>query len=363
MEFKDCDYSRRLFTIAIDIGGSLAKVVYSPLDSGTIYFDTVETVRIELLLELLDGVITRYNRGDHGTTQIVATGGGAFKFNDLIVERFPGVHSFTKFEEMQGLAKGLDFFIHQVRDEVFTYTDLEGEKIVETVASSPTAQPTIYPYMLVNIGSGVSMLKVDAPNVFTRVGGSSLGGGTLWGLLSLITGAQSYDEMLSWAQAGDNTHVDMLVGDIYGTDYNKIGLKSTHIASSFGKVFQDRNHHNMANGQCMTHNGTENGADSHLTCTDCIKHRNKSFKNEDICKSLLYAVSNNIGQIAYLQAKIHNVQNIYFGGSYIRGHLTTMNTLSYAINFWTESSKQAFFLKHEGFLGAMGAFLDALEEH
>lgn len=377
MEFRDCDYSRRLFTIAIDIGGSLAKVVFSPLDSGLIYFDTVETARIELLLALLDEVISKYNGGDHGTTQIVATGGGAFKFNDLIVERFPGVHNFSKFEEMEGLAKGLDFFIHQVRDEVFTYTDLEGEKIVETVASSPTAQPTIYPYMLVNIGSGVSMLKVDAPNVFTRVGGSSLGGGTLWGLLSLITGAQSYDEMLNWAQAGDNTHVDMLVGDIYGTDYNKIGLKSTHIASSFGKVFQDRNHHNLNNGKCMTHsqkstNGSsadqesDAGADAEneqLTCTNCIKQRNKSFKNEDICKSLLYAVSNNIGQIAYLQAKIHNVQNIYFGGSYIRGHLTTMNTLSYAINFWTESSKQAFFLKHEGFLGAMGAFLDALELH
>jgi pantothenate kinase len=30
----------------------------------------------------------------------------------------------------------------------------------------------------------------------------------------------------------------MLVGDIYGTDYNKIGLKATTIASSMGKVFR-----------------------------------------------------------------------------------------------------------------------------
>lgn len=44
--------------------------------------------------------------------------------------------------------------------------------------------------------------------------------------------------MLKLADGGDNTAVDMLVGDIYGTDYGRIGLKSTTIASTFGKVFK-----------------------------------------------------------------------------------------------------------------------------
>ena len=34
-----------------------------------------------------------------------------------------------------------------------------------------------------------------------------------------------------------------------------------------------------------------------------------------------------------------------------------MNTLSYAIKYWSSGSKQAYFLRHEGFLGAVGAFL------
>ena len=59
----------------------------------------------------------------------------------------------------------------------------------------------------------------------------------------------------------------MLVRDIYGQDYSKLGLKSTMIASTFGKVFKK---------------GKET----------------KKFSSEDISKSLLYAVSNNIGQIA-----------------------------------------------------------------
>lgn len=73
--------------------------------------------------------------------------------------------------------------------------------------------------------------------------------------------------MLALSEKGDNANVDMLVGDIYGQDYNRLGLKSTVIASSFGKVFKK---------------GREKG----------------KFSPEDISRSLLYAVSNNIGQIA-----------------------------------------------------------------
>jgi len=66
---------------------------------------------------------------------------------------------------------------------------------------------------LVNIGSGVSILMVTGPDEFKRVGGSSvggfpwgrcdglrpanpwlqLGGGTLWGLLSKMTHAKTFD--------------------------------------------------------------------------------------------------------------------------------------------------------------------------
>lgn len=73
--------------------------------------------------------------------------------------------------------------------------------------------------------------------------------------------------MLRFSERGDNATVDMLVGDIYGQDYGRLGLKSTTIASTFGKVFKK---------------GGEK----------------RQLSPEDISKSLLYAVSNNIGQIA-----------------------------------------------------------------
>lgn len=142
----------------------------------------------------------------------------------------------------------------------------------------------IYPYLLVNIGSGVSMVKVSGPKQYERVGGTSLGGGTLWGLLSLLTGARTFDDMLALAEKGDNGNVDMLVGDIYGTDYGKIGLKSNLIASSFGKVF---NMKRRAETDAEDGGGLVNGDRAHV---GRAKGDEQSFAPEDIARSLLYAV-------------------------------------------------------------------------
>ena len=215
------------------------------------------------------------------------------------------------------------------------------------------ARADIYPYLLVNIGSGVSMVKVSGPSDFVRVGGTHLGGGTFWGILSLLTGARTFDDMLRMAERGDNSGVDLLVGDIYGTDYNKIGLKSTAIASTFGKVFRMKR---MAERSAEDGEGLYNG-DPLGPEPEEDEHTVGGFKIEDMARSLLYAISNNIGQIAYLQSEKHGLKHIYFGGSFIQGHAQTMNTLSYAIKFWSKGEKQAYFLRHEGYLGAVGAFL------
>lgn len=207
------------------------------------------------------------------------------------------------------------------------------------------------------------MLKVTGPRAFQRVGGTSLGGGTLWGLLSLLTGARTFDEMLGMAERGDNSKVDMLVGDIYGTDYGKIGLKSSTIASSFGKVFKMKREAEreaedsggLTNGDSYSHHYPPPPLSS--SQPPQTNGHTPPFSAPDISRSLLYAISNNIGQIAYLQSEKHSLSTIYFGGSFIRGHRQTMNTLSYAIKFWSNGSKRALFLRHEGYLGSVGAFL------
>ncbi|KAK9480018.1 type II pantothenate kinase [Lipomyces japonicus] len=414
--------------IAVDIGGSLAKLVYfsrAEGDSvgGRLNFTMFETENIEDLIAFMAQLISikrlSISNGkpdDHDDDDdddddndlshkkkiyIMATGGGAYKFYDRMRKELD-VEIWQE-DEMKCLIVGLDFFITEIPNEVFMYSEQNPMSFVE-------ARSHIYPYLLVNIGSGVSMIMVSGPQRFKRIGGSSLGGGTLWGLLSLLTGAKSFDEMLEMASRGDNANVDMLVGDIYGSDYGRIGLKSTTIASSFGKVFKKRlqssdgieisndagnsieisdqfklslhdndddnknknknknnnDHKNIDNNNNDNDNDDDYDNDDDDDDDDDDKDRNTNhdnvdrparFKAEDISRSLLYAISNNIGQIAYLQAQRYDLQHIYFGGSFIRGHPQTMNTLSYAIKFWSNGDKQAYFLRHEGYLGAVGAFL------
>ncbi|KAL2009011.1 hypothetical protein VTN00DRAFT_7205 [Thermoascus crustaceus] len=332
--------------VAVDIGGSLAKLVYftRELDSadngGRLNFINFETHRIDLCIEFIKQLKEDHEKLNGISPDelcVVATGGGAYKYYDALKEAL-NVNVLRE-DEMECLIIGLDFFITEIPNEVFTYSDAQPMQFAE-------ARADVYPYLLVNIGSGVSMIKVSGPRQFERVGGTHLGGGTFWGLMSLLTGARTFDEMLAMADRGDNSGVDMLVGDIYGMDYNKIGLKSTAIASTFGKVFKMKRaaEQDAEDGEGLSRHNTDSEG-------------RVKFRHEDMSRSLLYAISNNIGQIAYLQSEKHQLKHIYFGGSFIRGHRQTMNTLSYAIRFWSKGEKQAYFLRHEGYLGAVGAFL------
>ena len=75
--------------------------------------------------------------------------------------------------------------------------------------SARAADSDLYPYLLVNIGSGVSLLKMEGDGQYESVSGSSLGGGTFWGLCRLLTRCKSFDEMLELSMRGDNSKVHL----------------------------------------------------------------------------------------------------------------------------------------------------------
>ncbi|KAG5230158.1 pantothenate kinase [Salix suchowensis] len=349
--------------LALDIGGSLIKLVYFsrhqdrltndkrkktakerfgisngnrrsyPILGGRLHFVKFETSKINECLDFIsskqlhcggmDSHCWHSETSPNGNALIKATGGGAYKFADLFKERL-GV-SLDKEDEMDCLVAGANFLLKAIRHEAFTH--MEGQKEFVQID-----QNDLFPYLLVNIGSGVSMIKVDGDGKFERVSGTNVGGGTYWGLGRLLTKCKSFDELLELSQRGDNRTIDMLVGDIYGgMDYNKIGLSATTIASSFGKAISE-------------------------------KKELADYRPEDISLSLLRMISYNIGQISYLNALRFGLKRIFFGGFFIRGHAYTMDTISFAVHFWSKGEAQAMFLRHEGFLGALGAFM-SYEKH
>jgi type II pantothenate kinase len=88
-----------------------------------------------------------------------------------------------------------------------------------------------YPYIVVNIGSGVSILLVKSEKKYKRISGTSIGGGTFLGLCCLLTGCSTYEEAIELATRGDSHKVDKLVRDIYGGDYSRFGLPGNIVAS------------------------------------------------------------------------------------------------------------------------------------
>lgn len=79
-------------------------------------------------------------------------------------------------------------------------------------------------------------------------------------------------------------------------------------------------------------------------------------------RSLLFTIANDIGQIACLYAMQHQLRRIYFGGYFLRNHPLSMHAVSYSIKYWSRGAVEAMFLRHEGYLGAIGAFLKGTEE-
>uniref|UniRef100_A0A8C1FAK6 4'-phosphopantetheine phosphatase n=2 Tax=Cyprinus carpio TaxID=7962 RepID=A0A8C1FAK6_CYPCA len=344
--FRNLENAKRF---AIDIGGSLTKLAYystvqhkvakvrsfdhstkvSETDGDPLYeisvqeeitarlhFIKFENAYIETCLDFIKDHLVNTE-----TKVIKATGGGAHKFKDLIEKKLK--LKVDKEDEMTCLIKGCNFVLKNIPHEAFVYA-----KHADSEFRFQHTHPDIFPYLLINIGSGVSIVKVEAEDKFERIGGSSIGGGTFWGLGALLTKTKRFDELLQLASKGQHTNVDMLVKDIYGGAYGSLGLTGDLIASSFGKS----------------------------ATTD------KEFSKEDMAKSLLHMISNDIGQLACLYAKLHNLTRVYFGGFFIRGHPVTMHTITYSINFFTKGEVQALFLRHEGYLGAIGAFLKGAEE-
>ena len=339
---------RQASNLAIDIGGSLAKLAYfsnvpgrrrtvsqdGVVEEGSVqdeefkrsrlHFVKFETKHITSLTHYIKDCLGAEADVVVGRT-IRVTGGGAYKYTELF-EKVLGL-TIMKEDEMGCLVKGSNFLLNNIPNEAFSFKKNANPEI--------TFQKTgcEFPYLLVNIGSGVSMLKVHSDEKFERVGGTAMGGGTFWGLGSLLTNAQGFDELLAMAEKGDSSTVDLLVKDIYGGSYEAMGLPGDLVASSFGKAARSR----------------------------IAGPARDQVHDADIAKSLLHLISNGIGQIAYLHANLYNCERIIFGGFFIRGKKATMHTISYAINYWSKGKVEALFLRHEGYLGAVGAYMKGAE--
>lgn len=196
------------------------------LPGGSLNFERFETEHIDDCVSFIQTLIERSAQINgvsieemRKSVKIMATGGGAHRFHESFRDQ---LHVEVRREdEMECLIEGLRF-ISLIPDEVYYFSDELIHSVSHTPAipfktpailqngvngvyERPSPDPPKYavtfeqnptpqlPCLLVNIGSGVSIIRVDEDGSFERVSGTSLGGGTLWGLLSMLTPATSFD--------------------------------------------------------------------------------------------------------------------------------------------------------------------------
>ena len=348
---------------------------YSRELGGYFHFVQFETRRMPNAMRLI-----RAHNLDKHIVEMGATGGGAHKYSSLWQEEL-GI-AIRKYDELDSMVAGMQFVLSTVVGECYTFrpgtssstlgkstsTDSADTMPMEEddgqehrssdgwwwsrkVKRDAIANASCYPYLLVMIGTGVSILRVDGPRQHERVSGSTIGGGSYWGLMRLLTDLENFEDVMRLAERGDPSKVDMMVGDIYGEKIGaleKLGLRANLVASSFGKLVAK----------------DDPAAD---------------VKEEDLARALLLMVTNNIGQVAYLNAQIHQTKRyvpegafrrchprpdahrrfarIYFVGNFLRQNKISQRRLAFAIDYWSKGEMEALFLEHDGYYGALGAFL------
>lgn len=293
---------------------------HSITTNGTFHFIKFETRLMKNAFRIIKE--KKIDRGLRG--RIYATGGGAVAFAHAFKEEFGA--DIEKCDELEMLIHGINFLVSEIDHECYYLKDNDYkkgpklEKVPYRIAAGEA-----HPSIVVNIGSGVSMMLVDHDGNFRRVGGTSVGGGTFYGLVSTLTTCETFRDAIELANQGDNSRVDLLVRDIYGRDYTEHGLKADVVASSFGKLTRPE----MREG----------------------------VRPSDVALSALVMISVNIAALAHLHAEANKARSVMFCGSFLHENPIALKTLSYYTQFASRNKRKALFFEHDGYFGAVGSLL------
>ncbi|SCU70837.1 pantothenate kinase subunit, putative [Trypanosoma equiperdum] len=342
---------------------------------GTLQFAKMSSKCIpDFMSYIVESQMLSYYTKEYRNTLRV-TGGGAFKYAALAKKMDL---NFSVMREMSAVVHGLGVVIGRAPETIFTVDPATGERHPHRLKSPPGEPFSPYPCLLVNIGSGISIIKCLGPDgSHVRIGGSPMGGATFWGLVRTMTAVTSWEEITETMRLdgpGDNRNVDLLVGDIYGYNAKDLPpmLSVDTVASTFGKLGTERFYESQGNVDRLYASSSEDlsGAvssspDSNPTLHDAVAPTLASHGKTseiDIVRSLLNMISSNVTQLAYLHSRVQDVHNIFFAGGFVRNNPIVWSHISSFMAYWSKGECHAHFLGHDSHLGALGAATNT-EEH
>lgn len=271
--------------IGIDTGGTLTKLAYLNKQN-------------ELTLTVFPSndmhLVKQWLEAHPQVEEIGLTGGRTEQLLDVLKT----MKSIEYIVEFEATLKGVRYLLEK-----------EGHKIDQSI--------------ITNIGTGTSIHYMDG-NIHKRVGGTGIGGGTLIGLSTIMTGISDFDDIKVHAAQGQREGIDLLVKDIYqGMD---TPIDGNLTASNFGKVG--------------------------IT-------KNREFAKTDVLATTQGLVGEVITTLSIQLAEQHKAKHIVYIGS----TLTDNRQLKKVIEHYTLLKKHTpIFVKDCGFSGAVGALLNIMDQ-
>ncbi|AFZ81453.1 hypothetical protein BEWA_008640 [Theileria equi strain WA] len=273
--------------------------------NSTFCFRHVPISRIGELVRSITAIEDRY-----GCQYLSLTGGGSFKYRNM----FDYMKNVRARDEMACLFEAVKF-IHNIPGSVISY-NLE-HRLPKKKSINP-----LYPYLIVNIGSGISVIKVSSETEFRRVSGTSIAGGTAFGLINYLIPTAS-SKCFNNFNAG-NSMFDVFneyVDEATVKKYPPYGLKL-----SLGALPSD----------C----GSEGYRDAYIT-------------------SISGMIGYNIGTLGYLLAKVHEAKRAFFTGKFVCNFTTEsiVSGFSFSSDVYNDKTIDICFPVHGGYIATLGCLL------
>ena len=272
--------------IGIDTGGTLTKLAY---------LNKQQELTLTVFPSNEMHLVKQWLEEHPQVEEIGLTGGRTEQLRDVLKT----MKSIEYIVEFEATLKGVRFLLEK-----------EGHAINQSI--------------ITNIGTGTSIHYMDG-DIHKRVGGTGVGGGTLIGLSTIMTGISDFDEIKDNASLGDREGIDLLVKDIYqGMD---TPIDGNLTASNFGKV----------------------------GITD-----QRKFEQNDVLATTQGLIGEVISTLSIQLAVQYHTENIVYIGS----TLIKNEQLIKVIEHYTVLKKhKPIFLKDCGFSGAIGALLNIREQN
>ncbi|WP_404427893.1 type II pantothenate kinase [Ureibacillus chungkukjangi] len=270
--------------IGIDAGGTLTKIAYinEQNEMDFVVFPSNDFSQVKAWIE-----------GHPHIEEIGLTGGRTKQLLDVLKT----MKSIQYLVEFEATFKGVKYLLEK-----------NGHNIEQSV--------------ITNIGTGTSIHYLDGDS-HMRVGGTGVGGGTLTGLSTIVTGISDFDEITANASIGSREGIDLFVKDIF--------------------------------------KGMEPPIEGHLTASN--------FGNVNILKEKKHETNDLLATIQGLVGEVITTLSIQFAEEkrcesiiYIGSTLTNNEHLKQVIANYTILKKHTpIFLNDCGFTGAIGALLYKVE--